>query len=177
MDPQHYQDPGWLGTITVVGRGANGVTRLRQVFLFVCLGAPGLIAFLLPYLIEDMGYTDLAIAGGLLTYGLVGVVGARWATNRPLGTTDEGGLAGSYATNFFVGFVLSEAPLLVGFVFCFVRQERWPYYLCLPLYLVGLAIIAPTRGNLERRQRDVHAQGSDLSLGAALSRFPGNADK
>lgn len=175
LNAQLYQDPGWLGFAGQAGSGPNGVSLLRLLFLAL-FGAALLIGVVLTFVIEEMGSIDLPVAAGLLAYGLVGVMGARWAMHRPLDTTDHAGLARSFNANFFIGFALAEAPLLMGFVFCFVQEERWPYFLCLPLYLVGMATIAPTRANLERRQGDLQAQGSDLSLGAALAQAPRSAD-
>jgi hypothetical protein len=40
----------------------------------------------------------------------------------------------------------------VGFAFSFIRQELWPYLIVLPLYLIAMVTIAPSKRNIERRQ-------------------------
>jgi hypothetical protein len=71
-----------------------------------------------------------------------------------------------------LGIGLAESAALVGFAVVFFTGERWLYFEGLAFALVGLGLIAPTRGNLERRQQQITAQGSPLSLIEALRNSP-----
>lgn len=168
---QHYQDPGWFGRAAVAGgpgQGRNGIQVLRRLFVALVLGSL-LTAVVLHLVVDEMGTPEVLLGSALTLYGLIGAGGAHWAARRPLVASDGEALAASFRANFFFGFALNESPLLVAFVFSLIREERWPYFLVLPLYLIGMSLMAPTRANLERRQRDIQSQGSPLSLGAALS--------
>lgn len=90
-------------------------------------------------------------------------------TSEYMSTTDARSLAESYRSNLLLGIALNQAPLLLSFLLCFITDELWPYLLDLPFYLIGMALIAPGRRNLNRRQKQISAQGSALSLGRALS--------
>lgn len=180
MSSQPFEDPGWLPAIKGVGVGGlrgtkgaeiDGVVVIRLLFLSLLMAAL-LILFVLTFIIEAIGVPDPALASVVVVLGIAGVILAAWTANRKLDISSASALADSYRTNFFLGFALNEAPLLMSFVFCFLREELWPYLLALPLYLIGMALIAPGRRNLERRQAQLHGQGSTLSLGRALSSLP-----
>ncbi len=180
MVSQPYEDPGWLrafktrrtgGLSGTKGADVDGVVIMRVLFLSLTLAAL-LILFVLTFIFEEVGVPDPALGSVVVGLGVAGVAAAAWSANRKLDTSTASALAESYRSNFFLGFALNEAPLLTSFVFCFIQDELWPYLVALPLYLVGMALIAPGRRNLERRQEQVHRQGSTLSLGRALSSVP-----
>jgi len=54
----------------------------------------------------------------------------------------------------------------------FLGGSLWIYLLGLAFGLVGLWLIAPTRIDIERRQREITAAGSPLSLLDALISVP-----
>jgi hypothetical protein len=94
-------------------------------------------------------------------------------SGRSLDVSDAAKLAASYRVHLFLAFALNEIPLLIAFILCFLRGEWWPYLFDLPFFLVGMAIIAPSRNNLARRQRRIQEQGSGLSLLRAIA-YPGS---
>lgn len=77
----------------------------------------------------------------------------QWARNRPLTVTSLETVAGSYKT-------------------ILVTHKLWVYLLGMAFGLAGLAQMAPTRGDIERRQQQIAAQGSPLSLLEALMAPP-----
>lgn len=181
MESQPYEDPGWVPAFKRMGIGGlrgtkgvevDGVVDTRLLFLSLLVAAL-LILYVLTFIIEPVGVPDPALGSVVVVFGIAGVTAAAWTANRKLNISSAAALAGSYRTNFFLGFALNEAPLLMSVVYCFIREELWPYLIALPLYLIGMALIAPSRRNLERRQEQVHRQGSTLSLGRALSSPPG----
>jgi FtsH-binding integral membrane protein len=182
---QPYEDPGWLPVLRRVGRRIvrrpredelDGVMILRLVFLTMLL-APLLILLLLTLVVDGVGEPSPALSLLVLVLGLAGLAGAYWTANHKLDVGSAHGLAESYRKTFFLGFSLNEMPLLVSFVFALTREELWPYLVGLALFFVGMALIAPSRRNLERRQQTVQSQGSTLSLRHALSDglWPGEA--
>jgi hypothetical protein len=176
---QPYEDPGWLLSFSRLhpgprrkGAAVDGVVLLRVVFLAFLL-AVLMILFVLGFIIPSIGTPDLPLGSLVVLLGFLGIGAAAWTTNRELEISSPSAVAASYRTHFFLGFALVEAPLMMSFVLCFLRQRTWPYLIALPLYLVGMALIAPSRRNLERRQEQISQRGSNLSLGRALASLLG----
>ena len=167
-------DPGWRPAVRLFGRGprpTDGLLVLRMLFVALVKAAL-LIGVVLAFLGLPLGEPEAVPLAGVIALGLAGIAAATWTARRPLTGTDEAAVAGAYRTSFFLGFALNEMPLLAAFVISFLLEEMWAYFLALPLYLVGMWRIAPSRGNLERRQEDLHRQGSPVSLSAALQTAP-----
>jgi hypothetical protein len=177
-----YEDPGWLPALArmYIGsqfafkkRPSDGMIILRLLFLSLLISA-FLILFVLSFIIDRFGAIELALAVGIATFGAMGVAAAFWARNRELDLSGPAMLAHSYRTNFFLGFALSQAPLLISFVISLIKHEQWPYLVALPFHLIGMAVIAPSRRNLTRYQAQIVRRGSTISLAEALSTFPPN---
>lgn len=81
-------------------------------------------------------------------------------------------LAASYRGVMFIGIGFADSVALFGFAGIFIGGKFWLYFLGLAFALVGLALIAPTRADIERRQRQIEAQGSTLTLLEILMRPP-----
>lgn len=173
---QPYQDPGWKPiflTLLTLGlkrppSDADGVVITRHLFASLFL-AGLMIGFVLLWIVEVPGEVHPGLAALVATLGLAGVVAARIVRAKPLSTESSEDLAGSYRTNFFLGFALSEAPLLIAFAICMWRSEFWPYLVDLPFYVIAMSSIAPGRTNLAAHQERIYASGSTLSLAAALA--------
>jgi hypothetical protein len=148
----------------------DGLSLLRLLFL-VFLESSGLI-LLVPYFIVSDESTEehvpwiwfLALAG----YGLVTLALVRSTRSRRLDTASLETLAGSYKNQFFLGIAFAESAGLVGFVGVFLTGRLSSYLVGLAFALIGFAMMAPTRRNIERRQQEIMARGSALSLGEAL---------
>jgi hypothetical protein len=175
-----YVDPGWLPALAKVSiarrprakkSAPDGVLVIRVLFIAYLLSA-FLILFVLTFVIDRLGTPDLELALVIVVFGIGGVVAALWTTRRELDVSSVSSLALSYRTNFFLGFAWNQAPLMLTFVLCFIRNQQWPYLAGLPLYLIGMAIIAPGVHNLECRQNQVSQRGSSLSVGRVLSLPP-----
>jgi putative Mn2+ efflux pump MntP len=150
----------------------DGLTAIRRLFLSLVTAA-FLIGFVLTYLFpftsDIEGWVVLVILGA----GVLGQVLRRLANNRPFhpqSLPSDESAAGAWRTIFFLGFAFAESPLLLGFVFAFMQDGIWPYLVGLPLFLYGMARIAPTRGNLQRYQDRLTAEGSMISLVEGLKR-------
>ena len=168
-----YQDPGW-GVVFATRAGDEGVALLRRLFLAL-LSAPFLILVILFFVIDDVGEMSFPIAAAIFALGVSGIWAAAWTSRRPLPVDTPENLALSYRTNFFLGFALNEAPLLISFVFCFLEEEIWPYLVAFPLYLVGMAVVAPSPNNLARVQQQILGSGSSMQLGRVLGADPRGA--
>jgi len=72
----------------------------------------------------------------------------------------------------FIGIGCADSVALFGFVGIFIGGTIWLYLLGLAFALPGLALIGPTRADIERRQQQIAAQGSSLSLLEALMAPP-----
>ena len=174
-----YEDPGWgevfgRGMLrpwraSALGQGLDGVSVLRALFLVFVI-ALFLYLFVVFQIVEEDGDPARSwVVWGIALLGLASIAGSRWTATRPLKTSSERELANSFRTNLFIGIAFSETPALLGLALAFVESSRWLYVEGLVFSLVALWMVAPTRGQIERRQRDVTAAGSPLSLGEALS--------
>ena len=67
---------------------------------------------------------------------------------------------------------VASAAALWGFVEVFLGGSLWIYLVGLAFGLVGLGMIAPARRDIERRQREITAAWSPLSLLDALISVP-----
>ncbi len=176
-----YQDPGWRSALRGVGwlvfpmphvwlsrtrPAENGLISLRRIYLslvdalFLFLVA---FTFIAPWDGGNEGWIPTVVVA-LGAYSLVAVI---HLSRRPLNTESPERLAGSYRARF-IGVGMAEAAALFGICGIFIGGSLWIYLVGLPFALAGLAIIAPTRANIERSQQKVQASGSPLSLGAAL---------
>jgi hypothetical protein len=81
-------------------------------------------------------------------------------------------IAGGYRANFFLGFMLANSAALTGFACSFVVGGHWPLATALPFFVIGMAMIAPTRGNLGRTQSELNRAGINVDLIAALNQVP-----
>ena len=178
--PSSSADPGWrpvlkhyLLTVATFGIYArrhrdrtDGLTVLRIVWLSV-LCAVALIGIVLVLIVDDLGAPGALAVIPILT-GIGAVAYAAWSARRPLEADSAEDLARSYNSAFFVAFVIAEAPVLISVVIAFGAREFWPYALALPFFCAAMALIAPGPGGLARRQRELDARGSTLSLRDAL---------
>jgi hypothetical protein len=81
---------------------------------------------------------------------------------------DPRSLAISYRAIFFVSAASAVTPVLAGICGVFIGGSLWVALEGLAFTVPALALVAPTRSNIERRQREIDALGSPLSLGQAL---------
>jgi hypothetical protein len=105
----------------------------------------------------------VALVGGI-------VVGAAWwIRRRPLRVADdEAGLARVYVARALLGVALCEIPFAVGFAATLVADVPGPMLVGAGFGFVALWLVAPTDADVDRRQAELTAAGSTLSLRAAL---------
>jgi hypothetical protein len=104
--------------------------------------------------------------------GVYSLVAMAWTRRRPLVTASPEALAGSYRARFFIGVGLAQSAALFGLAGVFIGGSLWIYLVGLAFGLVAFWMIAPTRLDIERRQREITAAGSPLSLLNALTTVP-----
>jgi hypothetical protein len=92
-----------------------------------------------------------------------------WVRRRALDLTSPERLARSYRANVFIRIGLAEAAVLGGLVGVFVTGSLWIYMVGIVFGLVGLALAAPSVRDIQRRQDEVVAIGSALSLVEVLT--------
>jgi hypothetical protein len=146
----------------------NGLIVLRTIYLGL-VGSlilwPVAFRFIGPWDGGDEGWMPWVVVP-------IGIFSLVWITRlraRPLLTTSLETLAGSYRALFFLGVGFAEVPLLCAIVVMLLRGSFWICLVGLPFSLVGMGMVAPSQSDIERRQREITASGSPLSLSVALS--------
>jgi peptidoglycan/LPS O-acetylase OafA/YrhL len=182
-------DPGWglsgLGVVgllfpplllarhSVGGQPPAGsrpaVLTVRTIFVVIVQALVLLlvvVAVVLP--LHDPAVDPSPVAYAVLAAALLGPVGALWARSRRLDCGDPDHLAQQYVTTFFIGVALAESAALFGFVASFVSGSYWPYLAGVALSLIGFGLIAPTKSEIVRRDRQLMMAGCATSLQEAL---------
>lgn len=155
-----------LGLYARWSHGAtDGLTTIRLLFLSVMQA--GILVGVVLLFIVDIGSpgTVALLPLGLGTAGVAAVV---WARRRPLNAASPRELVRSYNANFFTGFALAEAPLMISAGLALWQQELWPYLLSVPFFSIAMVLVAPGRRNLAADQRLLQARGVSISLTEAL---------
>jgi hypothetical protein len=149
---------------------SDGITALR--FVFVAFSSALVLFLYVLFFITDGGWGRLSAAGAtpwiIAATGVFGLVGTLAVRRRPLDMSSPVRLADSYRTAFFLGVAFSEMPALGAFVGAVVTGHLVVYVVGLGFAAAGMALVAPTKADIARRQRDLMARGSMLSLGRAL---------
>jgi hypothetical protein len=188
-----YDDPGWesivkrisLGLIPVIGpllilrrrQQADGLTAIRFIYAGIVLAlwlVPIVLLFIVPtdrwFATDRPGWLVAVVAAGVISLAFV-----QWTRSRPLDATSPGRLAATYRGTFFIGIGVAEASALVGFVATVVSDSLWPYFIGLAFSTSGLLLVGPSKREITRRQEQVQAQGSPLSLGRVLMDIPSSS--
>jgi hypothetical protein len=177
VSPMPGKDPGWgrpsailLGVLLPwhvtrrVGRSGQVLVVLRGAFLSFAFALVmfGVVLVLIGNLGEAL-IDPTAAAGGVLAYGLVTyVVAGRIKARLPCGSIGE--LVGAYRTRFFLRIAFADAAALIGFVLTFQSGSLLPYAAGLIPAALGFIRVAPTRGNLQREQDAMRADGCPFGL-------------
>jgi O-antigen/teichoic acid export membrane protein len=187
-DVATHEDPGWWPSlrglrwysIPIIGsvinirawrRERNGLIVLRSVLLGLLVT---LFLFLVPlsFVAPWDGGDEGWVPWVLILIGIVSLAQVASIRRRSLPTTSPEALARLYRAWFFIGVSVASAAALWGFVGVFLGGSLWIYLVGLAFGLVGLWMIAPTRSDIERRQREITTAGSPLSLLDALISVP-----
>jgi hypothetical protein len=170
------EDPGWrqavIAQLFPIGsrrtqRTLDGLTVTRVLFVAL-MQAAFAVGLILVVITRRFGHPSLSRLAIVLVLGLGGIaIGAR-LRDAPLDGTNASALGASYRTRFFKGFIAGELPFLVAAVFGIVDQVLWPFLIDLPLFIVTMVLIAPSRSNIEHTQEALDASGSKLSLRGVL---------
>jgi len=149
----------------------NGLIVLRNVFLGLLVSL-FLFVFALSFIAPWDGGDERWVPWAVVVIGIVSLAWVARIRRRPLLTTSPEALARYYRALFFIGLGVAAEPALLGFLGVFQGGSAWIYLVGLAFSLVGLWMIAPTRRDIERRQREITATGSPLSLLDALISVP-----
>jgi hypothetical protein len=177
-------DPGWapavrglgfggisIGPVKMLRGGASpqdGLTALRIMFISI-LVIPFLYLFALAFIVPWDGGDESWVPWVVTAVGAYAVAFVLWVRRRPLDLTSPERLARSYRANVFIRIGLAEAAVLAGLVGVFVTGSLWIYLVGIAFGLVGLSLAAPSVRDTQRRQEEIAAMGSALSLVEVLT--------
>jgi hypothetical protein len=139
------------------------LSEVASLFLF-------LIAF--SFIAHWDGGDEGWVPSGVIAVGGLAMIGIAWVRRRPVRGTTQASLVNVYRTQFFLSIGLAMIPALTSLAGVLITRSLWIYLIGLAFSLVGLAWIAPTRRDIERRQAELTASGSPLSLLDALLTTP-----
>jgi hypothetical protein len=173
-----YDDPGWRrawfallppwhGLVSVVRGGADGITSARILF-FAFMSSPLFMGAVLPLIVDETnGANDWSLIVPV-ALGAGGIAAALWVRRHHfLLGTEPRHVAMQYQQQMILGIAFAELPALVSWVVCFLLSARWPYVIGLAFSLTGMALVAPTRSDIDRKQQQLRERGS-ANLGQAL---------
>lgn len=165
--------PGWRLWLGRRSGGSDGLVLLRGIFLSLTISLV-LVGVVVVVLVTtgdiDGGVSDGPVGAAVVLVGAAGLAGSR--IERPLQCEDDGRLAGSYTTRFFLRVALAEASALVGFVAFVLTGSAWMYPLGTAFTAVGFWRLAPTSRHLQEDEARLGASGCSRSLVAALRTHP-----
>jgi hypothetical protein len=150
----------------------NPLVALRAIYVALLASLP-LFLFALSFIVPwDGSSAQDWFAGLVAILGAAAIGLVQLARHRPLSLESPKQLAASYRAPFFIAVSYAQSAALLGFVGAFLTDSLWVYVLGMGFGLLGLALLAPTRADIERRQRQIEARGSSLSLLEALMETP-----
>jgi hypothetical protein len=177
-------DPGWASAVRRLGFGGifigpvrmlrgrasppDGLTALRIMFISI-LVIPPLYLFALAFIVPWDGGDEAWVPWVVSLVGAYAVALVLWVKRRPLDVTSPERLARSYRTSMFIRTGLAETAALGGLVGAFVGGSLWIYMVGTAFGLVGLSLAAPSVRDIQRRQDEIVAIGSALSLVEVLT--------
>jgi hypothetical protein len=147
--------PDWTGGLNSLQVSFASV--FLALFLFLLM-----LTFIAPW--SDGEADPIWIPLLIGSYGAVSLALVRWTMKRPLDVRSARRVAGSYVSRLWLGIALAQSAALIGFVSVFITGDLWLYVEGLVFGVPGMVLIAPTRRNIERRQRRIEAEGSSISL-------------
>ena len=168
-------DPGWPWEKRNRGEGpTSSLVALRIIFSSFVTGVTlfGLVSLLVVSGSKNE-QADQSIVFPLILLGIAAVLVVIAAKLRkPLDATDESTLANSYRGKVIIRAAIAEGGALLGIVGFIATGQWWMAPAVLVIAVVGFASTAPTAAAVEREQQALIAQGSPLSLTAAMLNTP-----
>lgn len=171
-----FTKPQWLLLLalpvfgTIAARGARlercgALVRVRVVFVSRVVSLALICLVTLRVVGEQEQRGEVGLWWALLVgIGTLDTAMVWWARTRPLDPSNPDSLRQSYVATFMLGTAVALSSALIGFVLVFITGHIEPLFVGMVFSLVGLAMIAPTRREIERREQELRSKGSPLSL-------------
>ena len=172
-------DPGWRESLrgflffthipwrAKKSRTGNPISVLRSLYL--CLFLAGFLILYVLVFISPFGDPEPGLALALAVPGVAFVSASMALWRRPLSVESAGSLVVDFRSRFFLCYALSEFPLLGSFIVSMLVDEYWPFLIGLACFSIGMIAIAPSRRTFRRRDEELAARGSPLSLTRAFA--------
>jgi hypothetical protein len=184
-----FDDPGWRPVLRRLGPAvifpwirlskgyrqkekaavARPLMVARTVFVGIFV-APFLFLFVLSSVVTGSGRWSSPGGWGWAAagFGTVGLLAAAALRRQSLRDSDADALLRSWNSALFIGIGRACLPEFAALVLTITSHRLWVFVIGLAFTVVCLLLVAPSRGNIERRQSQLDARGTPLSLGQVL---------
>jgi predicted permease len=190
----HFDDPGWLPILRELGwavifpwarlskhyrqreTAAQPLVTARAIFVGIFI-AQFLILFVMSFVVtspdrwSSPGKWGWAAAG----VGVASILGVTALRSRPLRASSPDELRTSWTATMFIGIGRANLSEFVALVLTLTSHRLWVFVISLAFTVGGLLLVAPSRGNIERRQSQLGVSSSPLSLRQVLMEPRGRA--
>lgn len=182
--PGQWEDPGWgkphlivLGAFVprLRARRANEKASLLLATRLLFFSFTSSMIIISLVVLENTsnavppGSPSTGVACAIAAVAAVVWVSVGRLVKRTLPCGDVGQILGAYRHRFFLQMAFNNAASLTAFVLTFLSAVPWPYFVGLPVALVGQALAAPTRRHLEAESQAMAAQGCPTTLLGAFA--------
>jgi hypothetical protein len=173
-------DPGWRDAVPIVGTirlARNGETLdtrplvgLRLAFVGAA-ASPVMFLIALMYIAPWQGPKPVVawLPAILVVQGIGSIALILRRRDRPLESDSAGSLVADYRSAMFTGIGIAESTAGVAFIMTIIASSLWLYVVGLALSLIGLVLVAPTTGDIRRRQKQLETARVPISLLQALN--------
>ena len=177
------EDPGWKSAflgglfILIPGFGArrtmkssNGLVVMRQLWctFISAMLLIGVVVIFVDRQLEDGGMDGRLVAGFVVVIGVVTQL-AGFGFLPAISGKNTNAVRSSAQARFFLRIALAEVPAFVGFFGFILTTNPWVYAAGFAIGFAGMLDARPSAAWIDRGQQQLQADGSDVSLLAALT--------
>jgi Na+-driven multidrug efflux pump len=164
----------WMLPTVAFHMKVDGLTRVRIVWLSSLLSLAGVYVITALILGDPEGEKDRVLWSAITAgVGCIELALIFFFRKRAQGQAKDAEQFGkTYVQTFFIGYALGMSPALVGFVAVFLTDALTAFYIGSAVSIVALAMIAPTKREIDKWSRAMQHRGIQGSFVQAVITTP-----